>query len=267
MIYKYVILYYSMGSIFTSEPLDLVTTERIRLLNKGREEIRLKLVKKQQEEQRITLLKEQEYLKFVENQKLKLLEEQKIKLLEKQKLDYRLKLIEDIFIEIDLQIRNHRNFNSKNPLIYKCQLSQINLKNTITDICNNDITLKKKLFDYTTSNNKLSFLNLIKSSTILIIHSDNQISVKYLTPFQGADTHRVFGHFKCNDCNKWTSASSWKNKWQKCKKCNCKIYPYHQHLLKKDNSITQPSNKLPHDRERCEKCIENGKLCCPSIYY
>ena len=236
----------------------LSTSERIQILRDQREEQRLKILK----EQRLKILKEQD-LKLLKEQDLKLLKEQDLKILKEQNL----KLLEEIFIEIDLQIRKHKKFDSKNPLNYKCSIKQLNIKNKITDICNNDNIFKNYL------QNNIVFLdiiknNIIKNNTSLIMHADNQISLRYLTPFQGADTHRVFGHFKCNNCNKkWTSASSWKNKWQKCKKCDCKIYPYDQHVLEKDNSTKQLNNKLPHDRERCEKCIEHGKLCCPSMYY
>lgn len=44
------------------------------------------------------------------------------------------------------------------------------------------------------------------------------------------------------------------------------IYPYNQHILEKDiNNIS--TNKLSHDRERCAKCIEYGKLRYSSKYY
>jgi len=55
------------------------------------------------------------------------------------------------------------------------------------------------------------------------------------------------------------SASTWTDKWQKCKKCDVMIYPYNQHpLVKKDedeDDIIIPSNNTlkPHDTIRCEK--------------
>lgn len=50
---------------------------------------------------------------------------------------------------------------------------------------------------------------------------------KKLTLYQGK--RRSFGWFNCKDCKiSWTSANSWANTYQKCKKCNREIYPFRQ---------------------------------------
>lgn len=50
---------------------------------------------------------------------------------------------------------------------------------------------------------------------------------KGLTPYQG--NRQVFGTFKCNECStKWTSDCSYADKFQFCKKCDAKVYPFRQ---------------------------------------
>ena len=106
-------------------------------------------------------------------------------------------------------------------------------------------------------------------SHIRFIVVDSLVRLKFLTPFQGADSHRVFGEFYCSTCfRRWKSASSWKNKWQQCQNCNTKIYPYQQHALeRKEETDETPEQKRPHDMARCQKCIELGRLCVPSMFY
>ena len=88
--------------------------------------------------------------------------------------------------------------------------------------------------------------------------SKNTISLKYLTPMQVQD--RLFGTYSCKKCKKeWSSGYSWSNTWQQCKKCNSKIYPFHQ------RELVQTKKKLesikPHDSDRCEKCKMMGRYC------
>jgi ATPase subunit of ABC transporter with duplicated ATPase domains len=177
--------------------------------------------------------------------------------------------IKKIIIEIDLQIRNNKKFDGRDPLSFKCDIENISLEQ-IYNICQEDIILLEKL--QLVCNNKTKFINFIKIindrySNLLIVYSDNKISVKNLTPYQERNDKNVFGYFRCNKCRKnWTSAASWKNKWQQCKKCESMIYPYNQHPLEKsDNSIKKC--KSPHDQSRCEKCVELKTLCCPTMYY
>jgi len=169
-------------------------------------------------------------------------------------------------IEIDLQIRNNKKFDGKSPLTNKFSIEDINILDNIYNICQDDIILKEKMKLIYNNNKFFLFIKNINEQykNLLIIHPNNKISLKYLTPFQENETHRVFGYFRCSKCkNKWTSSASWKNKWQKCKKCDSMIYPYNQHMLKKNNiDYTENISKLPHDQKRCGKCIEYGTLCC-----
>ena len=132
-----------------------------------------------------------------------------------------------ISMEIDLYIRKKKDFDGKYPLKYKYPINLID---------SNGYFIKKicLLNGY----NNITFIEFIKKQERFIITSNNKISLKYITPFQGNPNHRLFGHFKCNKCNKkWTSGMSWKNKWQKCKVCDSMIYPYDQRgLIKNEKS-------------------------------
>lgn len=179
--------------------------------------------------------------------------------------------LKKIFSKIDLHIRSNKKFDGKDPLAYKCAIENVLElfkygSDALNDICQEDITLKQSII--MACSNRKNFIQYMHLSNWFIIHSDNKISVKNLTPFQGDNSHRVFGYFKCNKCHKnWTSAVSWKDKWQKCKKCESMIYPYNQHPLEKSEHATDIINKSPHDQLRCEKCVQLGRLCCPSMYY
>jgi len=77
---------------------------------------------------------------------------------------------------------------------------------------------------------------------------------------QTEENPRLFGYFKCSKCNKqWTSAHSWRNKWQKCSECEINIHPYNQEKLAKSSTRKQPLKS--HNRECCQKCIELGRGC------
>jgi hypothetical protein len=179
--------------------------------------------------------------------------------------------LKKILSKIDLYIRSNKKFDGKEPLSYKCAIENVLAlfkydSSALDDICQEDIALKQSII--MACSNKKNFIQFIHLYDWFIIHSDNKISVKKLTPFQGDNSHRVFGYFKCSKCHKnWTSAVSWKDKWQKCKKCEAMIYPYNQRPLEKSEHATDIINKSPHDQLRCEKCVQLGRLCCPSMYY
>lgn len=142
------------------------------------------------------------------------------------------KQIHNLTIEIDKFIRKRKYFDGNIPLKYKCAIDSIDLL---------DIYLKKINQIY--KSNNISFIDFVKNEERFIVDNDNNISLKYLTPFQGKKNHRVFGYFKCNKCNnKWKSKLSWTNKWQKCKKCKNCIYPYDQHML--DNEFKIQNKKI-----------------------
>ena len=51
-----------------------------------------------------------------------------------------------------------------------------------------------------------------------------------LTPYQGAK--RSWAEFHCQLCdNKWASSNSWRDMYQRCKKCNRIVYPHRQRAL------------------------------------
>ena len=163
--------------------------------------------------------------------------------------------------KIDSYIRTRRQFDSRNPLIYKCNLNSINQDADV-------ILSLQQLNEYA----NVTLLNFVISEFIVVvIEGLYQVSVKYLTPFQGAETHRVFGSFDCSSChNKWKSAATWKNKWQKCKRCESICYPFQQNILVvtdqvADNESEEP--KRPHDTLRCQRCLELGRICLPRMYY
>ncbi|KAJ1639095.1 hypothetical protein T492DRAFT_585215, partial [Pavlovales sp. CCMP2436] len=88
-----------------------------------------------------------------------------------------------------------------------------------------------------------------------------------LTPFQGDATHRVYGHFECNNCRRyWESASTWRDKWQACQGCESRTYQHDQNQLAQGDHAAG-DNLRPHDMARCERCHELGRLCAPSRYY
>ena len=223
------------------------------ILNGNREQlIKDQLIKDQLiKEQRIKdkLIKEQRIKdKLIKDQLIKdqLIKDQLIKdKLIKDKLIKEQRIKKQKYAEeIDLYIRKMKDFDSREPLKYKYLINSI-------DLC-----------QFSTFYTESSFIRFIKNQKRFIINSNNTISLKYMTPFQGIDSHRKFGYFKCGNhkCNnQWTSAFSWKNKWQQCQKCNSMIYPYKQRSLKK---CSLKKDKPPHDNTRCEKCIELGTYCC-----
>ena len=191
------------------------------------------------EEQRI---EEEEYERFLEEQR---------------ELAASRRIVKELVDDIDFYIRTRANFDSRNPLAYKCSCSSIRQDQNV-------VASLQDLNDYGT----ISLLNFIQQRDEFISnYSGTQISVKYKTPFQGENSHRVFGSFKCNNCHReWSSASTWKDKWQKCQGCESKCYPYTQHVLDR-NDDTNNDDRRPHQMNRCQKCIELGTLCVPSMFY
>ena len=65
----------------------------------------------------------------------------------------------------------------------------------------------------------------VKTCLILFIPCSTE------TPYQGKK--RVFGEFRCQQCNRtWSSGNSWANMGQLCKACNIMVYPYEQVSIK-----------------------------------
>lgn len=174
--------------------------------------------------------------------------------------------LQSLIDKVNLYIRTRNRFDSSDPLCYSCGIDGA--------MDSEDVMPTLELYNIRRRKLQLSVQTLrefVASCHHFEYDLDSQtISVKYLTPFQGANTHRVFGYFKCSGstgCGRtWRSASSWKNKWQKCQECERKCYPYDQHVLEKREDDSHQS-LLPHQQERCERCIELGRLCVPERYY
>jgi len=66
------------------------------------------------------------------------------------------------------------------------------------------------------------------------------------------------GNFQCHNvkCRKnWTSGHAWTNKYQKCERCQTKVYPYDMYV--RDKPKPRPGRAgRPHNRDFCEKCIK-----------
>lgn len=168
---------------------------------------------------------------------------------------------------VDLYIRTRKRFDSTSPLSYSIQLHTIlsdeSLLTEFADLCKEYPEVEDGINDLQSlmeSFGEAKFCFTTNSGNVFV-------SVACLTPLQLESTHRVFGYFSCGNCrNSWTSAASWTNKWQKCKRCESKCYPYEQHeLLISEGGHS--SGLQPHDTERCEKCIELGRICLPKRYY
>lgn len=175
------------------------------------------------------------------------------------------KALQGVIDEVNFYIRTRNRFDSSDPRSYSCG---INGPKDCQDVMTN-----LKLYNFRRRELQLpvqTFLEFVASCHhFKYVPTSQTIRVAYLTPFQGADSHRVFGYFECSGatgCGRsWRSGSSWKNKWQQCQKCERKCYPYNQHALEMRDD-DEPS-LLPHQKERCEKCIELGRLCAPGRFY
>jgi hypothetical protein len=142
--------------------------------------------------------------------------------------DERMKAIEEFAIHIDYYIRTRSRFDSANPLKYSCAISSI-------------------IHDCEQYKNKFiveSTKDFVSNHDRFVLSNDKKnVSVKYLTPFQGSDDTRCNGFFYCTYCwRNWESVSSKKDKWQICSKCGKKIYPYDQHVLKDKDANIKSNN-------------------------
>ena len=177
---------------------------------------------------------------------------------------------EELSESIDFYIRTRNKFDSRFPTDYWCSIPNIS----------SDYDVKESFAEFLKfwflvhserMNSPISMLEVLRKSKLFITdETDQWVRARYCTPFQGSQSHRVFGYFSCGKCKKeWNSAATWTNKWQGCKKCESKCYPFDQHPLeiKEDEDDRDDGRKLPHDMARCERCIESGKICLPNMYY
>ena len=205
-------------------------------------------------EQRSAALESQRLQRLLEKQAREEREERQRR--ERALREREIELTEDI----DFYIRTRRRFDSRTPLAFLCNISSVAQDPAIiTSLANVNRLSVEGGYDET------SLREFIKDNESLVLQR-NKIGVRHLTPFQGAVTHRVFGYFCCLSCKRdWQSAATYTNRWQKCKACEAKCYPYEQHVL--ERSQQQSDNLRPHDTGRCERCIELGRLCLPNRYF
>jgi len=164
----------------------------------------------------------------------------------------------ELISKIDYFIRTRNRFDSRYPLAYRCALGSINQDGDVRAIL-------QALATY----NNISLMDFIRQQRSFMCYEDSsnaQVSVKYKTPFQGQI--RVYGYFRCGNCDRrWESGSTWRDKWQKCQGCESECYPYAQRILHQKEVTEGKDDRKPHHMDRCQKCIESGRLCVPSMYF
>ncbi len=175
---------------------------------------------------------------------------------------------DDLADAIDYAIRTHSNFDSREPCKARCTLKYIskdaNVKNAVQEMRDSDSTFRS-LENFISQHQSHFYLHSSggnRNKTTMLV------GVRTKTPFQGDNSHRVFGEFQCGLCKStWSSAATWKDKWQQCRRCESKCFPFSQHVLLKSNRDEDEDTRRPHHMQRCQKCKEKGGLCCPSMYY
>ena len=163
---------------------------------------------------------------------------------------------------IDRYMRSRRRFDSRDPLAYRCDVGNVA---QCHDIIENLANLNRCLA--ASNHEETSLHDFIAEDERFFLH-DNMVGVRYLTPFQGNDTHRVFGEFRCGACQReWQSAATYTNRWQKCMSCEARCYPFEQHPLEHSEHNDEDDTRRPHDPKRCQRCLELGHICIPHKYY
>ena len=161
---------------------------------------------------------------------------------------------------MDTFIRKQPGFDHSNPRAYKHSLNAVN-----SGECQFVMNQLRAIALLPTTASEL-VTELAQQNKYFTVHNGRSFSLKNLTPYQ-LDGRRVFGEYKCNCRRTWSSAGSWKDKYQKCQSCERKIYPYSQSLLKPPQEGSEREDLRPHDVARCQMCTERGELCLPSRYY
>lgn len=170
---------------------------------------------------------------------------------QKAKVKETIRQTAEFLLDIDCYIRSRNDYDSAIPQRYGCPMSLIVES---CESCRDSYPLVT-----------ITIPDLIRSSPRFCWNrSNDRVSLNFTTPFQDSDNERVYGYFKCSNCNKtWESAYSWKNKWQQCNSCETNIYPYYQCSLgkagKKLNDLTS------HDVMRCQLCLELGSVCAQNF--
>lgn len=233
--------------------------ERVRQQQEAQERMRLeRLHQEQQQQERARLERVRQQQAAQERMRL---ERQEEEARAQARVDQIATAMEQLVMDIDYCIRTAQGFNSVDPLAFECALR----------IIRRDADVQRSLQELAQWDIDSSLEDLIaeQNADFGMNQARTKVRVKHLTPFQGSPTHRVFGEFKCGHCRrKWSSAASWTDKWQKCKGCEAKCYPFFQHTLdrREDDSDDEEQERRPHDVMRCEKCIELGRICLPHMY-
>lgn len=164
---------------------------------------------------------------------------------------------------IDFYMRTRRRFDSRKPLDFSCNIGSISQDKTITDYLN----AYNEAFA-AIGYDKINIRTVIEANEKAFSCIDDTVRLRYLTPFQGDESHRVFGYFECGSCKReWASASTWKNKWQKCQRCESKCFPYQQHPLDISDHDHDHDERRPHGDKRCQRCLEMKRICCPGRFF
>jgi len=151
--------------------------------------------------------------------------------------------MDELAENIDFYIRTRRRFDSRTPRKFLCDISSVAQDPAvIASLADVNLCSVDAGYDET------SLREFIEDDESFVLQC-NKIGVRHLTPFQGEMTHRVYGYFRCFSCKRdWQSAATYTDKWQKCKACEGKCYPYEQHVL--ERSEQQSDNLRPHDTGR-----------------
>jgi hypothetical protein len=153
----------------------------------------------------------------------------------------------DYIMSINKFIRTRSRFNSSDPYNYQIDIAQV---------------------IHATNEDCPPFINQGDRKQFILAcgHFKNagngKIAVAHLTPMRKGKKGKYYGKYMCNCGRQWSSAHSWRDKYQKCQSCESPTYPYEQENLKVDYNS---QGNQPHDMRRCEKCIELGTECWYSV--
>lgn len=201
---------------------EIEKSKNLRKVEETRSEKLLRLLRIRQTQVNQQRLKQEQLILKAEKTKRRRLEHIETERIRIQQVEEAKEEIKELLcIQIDYFIRTRRKFDSRDPLA-----CTINLKSIVQDLNIQSIFGQLKVLNV----NSITILDFISGH--FTTYANGQVGVKNLTPFQGTKTHCVYGYFKCGNCQRtWESAASWKNKWQKCKGCESKCYPYQQDYL------------------------------------
>ena len=152
---------------------------------------------------------------------------------------------------VDDFIRRRPDFSSDEPLRYECDVALIAKK------CRKPAAIPHEVI-----------VVLRRHADIFtVVRGGAAVRLTRLTPWRGAESHRVFGEFRCSRCKKqWKSSSTFCDQKQACQGCDTWCYPYAQRPLERRGSDDDDDDddRRPHDMARCERCRRLGRCCVPN---